>query len=193
MRYQGKITSWKDEQGFGFITPNGGGKQVFVHITAFKNRQRRPSDHALVTYAVKKEANGKLKAERVEYVDAPVPTNDGSLLLLFALVFLISMTLATLAGQLPPLIVSLYFVASTFTFFIYKTDKAAAKHDQRRTPEKTLHLLALAGGWPGAIVAQKLFRHKSKKLSFQVMFWATIILNCAVLGYLLSIDGVTLF
>jgi uncharacterized membrane protein YsdA (DUF1294 family)/cold shock CspA family protein len=191
MRYQGKISSWKDEQGFGFITPNGGGKQVFVHITAFTNRHRRPSADTLVTYEVKKEVNGKFKAEQVQYVDAPVRANDGALLLLFALVFLIGMSLSVLAGKLPPFVAWLYFAASTFMFFIYKVDKTAARRDQRRTPEKTLHLLALIGGWPGAIVAQKLFRHKSKKLSFQVIFWTTIILNCAALVYLLSIDGVT--
>lgn len=58
MRYQGRITSWKDEQGFGFITPNSGGKQVFVHITAFSNRQRRPIDSEIVTFEVNKDTNG---------------------------------------------------------------------------------------------------------------------------------------
>jgi cold shock CspA family protein len=42
MRYQGKITNWKDDSGFGFITPITGGSQIFVHIKSFKNRKRRP-------------------------------------------------------------------------------------------------------------------------------------------------------
>ncbi len=80
-------------------------------------------------------------------------------------------------------------MASSWTLIAYRLDKMAAKLSHRRTPEKTLHLLALIGGWPGAIIGQKLFRHKSKKLSFQVIFWASIILNCATLAWLLSIDG----
>lgn len=50
MRYQGKITNWKDDKGFGFITPNGGENQVFVHIKSFANRQRRPVGDEIVTY-----------------------------------------------------------------------------------------------------------------------------------------------
>jgi hypothetical protein len=42
MRYRGTITNWKDEKGFGFITPSNGGNQLFVHITSFANRKRRP-------------------------------------------------------------------------------------------------------------------------------------------------------
>ena len=41
MRYQGRITSWKDEKGFGFVTPNGGGDQMFLHISDFSERPKR--------------------------------------------------------------------------------------------------------------------------------------------------------
>lgn len=188
-RYQGKVTSWKDEQGFGFITPQSGGKQVFVHITAFSNHHRRPSGNEIVTYAVTKDVNGKLKAERVLYIDEPGRSNDGSLLLLFAIIFLLCMAISAYAGKLPLWVLGLYLMATSWTLITYRLDKMAAKRSHRRTPEKTLHLLALIGGWPGAIIGQKLFRHKSKKLSFQVTFWATIILNCAALAWLLSMDG----
>lgn len=189
MRYQGRITTWKDEQGFGFITPNGGGKQVFVHITAFSNHHRRPIGNEIVTYEINKDASGKLKAERAQYIDEPVRSNDGSLLLLFAIIFLACMAISVSAGKIPLWVLGIYLLASSCTLIAYKLDKTAAKRSHRRTPEKTLHLLALIGGWPGAIISQKLFRHKSKKLSFQVIFWATIILNCAALAWLLSMDG----
>lgn len=189
MRYQGRVSTWRDKQGFGFITPNSGGKQVFVHITAFSNHHRRPSGNEIVTYEVTKDVNGKLKAERVQYIDEPVRSNDGSLLLLFAIIFLLCMVISTYAGKLPLWVLGLYLMASSWTLIAYRLDKMAAKRSHRRTPEKTLHLLALIGGWPGAIIGQKLFRHKSKKLSFQVTFWATIILNCAALAWLLSMDG----
>jgi uncharacterized membrane protein YsdA (DUF1294 family)/cold shock CspA family protein len=192
MRYQGRITSWKDEQGFGFITPNAGGKQVFVHITALSNRQRRPVGNDIVTYEVNKDRNGKLKAERVQYIDEPVRSNDGSLLLLFDIIFLACMAISVSAGEIPLWVLGIYLLTSSCTLIAYKLDKTSAKRSHRRTPEKTLHLFALIGGWPGAILGQKLFRHKSKKLSFQVTFWATIILNCAALAWLLSMDGLSL-
>ncbi|PKO61660.1 MAG: DUF1294 domain-containing protein, partial [Betaproteobacteria bacterium HGW-Betaproteobacteria-17] len=58
-----------------------------------------------------------------------------------------------------------------------------------RTQESTLHLFALAGGWPGALAAQKLLRHKSSKPSFQFVFWVTVILNCCVLAWFFSTSG----
>ena len=50
MRRQGKIATWKDQQGFGFIAPDDGGEQIFVHIKSFSNRQRRPIGNEIVTY-----------------------------------------------------------------------------------------------------------------------------------------------
>lgn len=50
MRYQGRITEWKDERGFGFITPNGGGAKVFVHFKAVRKGEPRPAANELVTY-----------------------------------------------------------------------------------------------------------------------------------------------
>ncbi len=50
MRFQGKITSWNDSKGFGFITLNGTDKQVFVHISAFSKGSPRPKGGELVNY-----------------------------------------------------------------------------------------------------------------------------------------------
>ena len=75
---------------------------------------------------------------------------------------------------------------SLFTFIVYAIDKAAARAQRRRTPESTLHLLALAGGWPGALLAQKWLRHKSVKQPFRTVFWLTMVLNVAGLVLLCS-------
>jgi uncharacterized membrane protein YsdA (DUF1294 family) len=86
-------------------------------------------------------------------------------------------------------VLGLYLAASVLVFIAYAIDKSAAQNDQWRTKESTLHLFALVGGWPGALVAQRLFRHKTSKKSFQTVFWATVVLNCAGFGWLFSTQG----
>jgi len=70
-----------------------------------------------------------------------------------------------------------YAVASVIAFAAYGLDKRAARLGQRRTPERTLHIIELLGGWPGALLAQQLLRHKSSKPSFVAVFWFTVMLN----------------
>lgn len=193
MRYQGRITTWKDDKGFGFITPNGGGEQVFVHISSFSNRQRRPEGNEIVTYELKVDAKGRAQANTVAFVgERPTPSappGRGSIPPIFAVCFLVFVVVAVVAGRLPIAVLALYLVASLVAFFAYAFDKSAALRNQWRTQEGTLHLFALLGGWPGALAAQRLLRHKSAKASFQATFWVTVVLNCGALGWLLSPSG----
>ncbi|MGD8217897.1 DUF1294 domain-containing protein [Pseudomonas thivervalensis] len=70
-----------------------------------------------------------------------------------------------------------YGVVSVVAFLLYWSDKRKARVDAWRTPENVLHALELAGGWPGALLAQQLFRHKTRKVSFQVVFWFIVLLH----------------
>jgi len=81
----------------------------------------------------------------------------------------------------PKGILALYLAASAASIVVYAVDKSAATHGRWRVSESTLHLLALIGGWPGALVAQQIFHHKSRKASFQAAFLLTVVLNCAFL------------
>jgi uncharacterized membrane protein YsdA (DUF1294 family) len=74
-----------------------------------------------------------------------------------------------------------------WTFLVYAADKASAKRGGRRTPEKVLHALAVAGGWPGALLAQHFLRHKSAKARFRPVFWVTVLANVAALVALCSL------
>lgn len=195
MRYQGRISSWKDDKGFGFITPNGGGEQVFVHINSFSSRQR-PEGSELVTYELTVDGKGRSQAQAVAFVGkrtvAPSRAPDRSNLPpLFAVCFLLLVVATVFMGRLPIAVLALYVVASVVAFFAYAFDKSAALRNQWRTRESTLHLFALLGGWPGALAAQRLLRHKSAKTSFQVTFWGTVVLNCGAFGWLLSPSGAT--
>jgi len=49
-----------------------------------------------------------------------------------------------------------------------------------------LHLLSLLGGWPGALIGQGLFRHKTSKQSFQFMFWLTVAINIGAIVLIAS-------
>ena len=86
----------------------------------------------------------------------------------------------------PKGILLLYLAASAATIVVYAVDKSAAKQGRWRVSETTLHLLAIFGGWPGALVAQQIFRHKSRKPSFQAAFLLTVVLNCALLWWFWS-------
>jgi uncharacterized membrane protein YsdA (DUF1294 family) len=113
-------------------------------------------------------------------------TNNDALLLTGAVLFLLCVGAAVLAGKLPLIVLCLYLGASVVAFFAYATDKSAARNGERRTREATLHLISLAGGWPGALFAQKVLRHKSIKAEFQRVYWTTVFLNCAVLVWLFT-------
>jgi uncharacterized membrane protein YsdA (DUF1294 family) len=77
-----------------------------------------------------------------------------------------------------------YIVASVVTFAVYAADKSAARRGSWRTPETTLHLLSVLGGWPGALLAQRMLHHKSFKRSFQLVFWLTVAVNCSIVALL---------
>ena len=71
---------------------------------------------------------------------------------------------------------------SVIAFLFYGYDKRQAVRNRPRVPEVILHLLALLGGTPGALMGQLVFRHKTKKLSFRIVFLAIVLLQ-AGLGF----------
>lgn len=122
----------------------------------------------------------------------PRPADHAGLALAAALLFLAGVAALALLGWVPACVPWGYGVMSLFTWLIYYKDKRAATRGDWRTPENTLHLLALAGGWPGALYAQQLLRHKSRKPSFRATFWLTLGVNVAALAWLVSPDGAPL-
>ncbi|WP_342000069.1 DUF1294 domain-containing protein [Microbacterium sp. LWH7-1.2] len=94
---------------------------------------------------------------------------------------------ATLAGAYVALglawwVPALYVAASIVAFAAYGIDKSAAQRQANRISEQTLLILGLVGGWPGALVAQQVFRHKTRKRSFRRAFWGTVGVNILALA-----------
>ncbi|AOS45467.1 hypothetical protein Verru16b_02548 [Lacunisphaera limnophila] len=69
---------------------------------------------------------------------------------------------------------------SLLAVFITWLDKRRAQSQGSREPESMLHLLELIGGWPGAFLAQRFFRHKTAKGSYQFMFWLIVLIHQAL-------------
>lgn len=78
-----------------------------------------------------------------------------------------------------PWVLLAYGGASLLVLTLYWHDKRSARQGHWRTPENTLHAVELLGGWPGALVAQQVFRHKTRKVSYQVPFWGIVALHQA--------------
>lgn len=193
MRTKGTIASWNEGKGYGFISPISGGKQMFVHINAFSNRGRRPEIGQVVTYSICADKQGRpcaisatLAGDRLREEKA---NSTGTIPITLAIVFIGVVAASVVGGKLPPIILALYVGLSMLTYVAYALDKSAAKEGAWRTQESTLHLFALAGGWPGALIAQQRLRHKSKKESFRFVFWVTAVLNVAGFIWLFSPSG----
>ena len=77
MRYQGRVSEWKDDRGFCFIAPNGGGARIFLHISAFSMRNRRPSVGNLVTYELGADERGRPQAKVAQFVGEPLHVVHG--------------------------------------------------------------------------------------------------------------------
>lgn len=93
-------------------------------------------------------------------------------------------------GLAQPLL--LYPAASLCCYLLYRSDKRLARKGQRRIPENLLHVAELLGGWPGALIAQQRYRHKTRKLSYQVPFWLIVVAHQLLWIDQLLLDGLLL-
>jgi uncharacterized membrane protein YsdA (DUF1294 family) len=99
--------------------------------------------------------------------------------ILVSSVFLCITIVSALLGKTPMLLPVVYVVMSGATFLAYAKDKSSARQKTWRISEQTLHTFSVLGGWPGALVAQEVLRHKTRKVSFRWAFYLTVIANGA--------------
>ena len=193
MRLKGKLIKWNEDKAFGFIAPNGGGDHVFIHKAALSNRNRIPKVNDIITFSLSKDKQGRYCADEATFSGEKLKKKQAKQVNKFSIylsvIFLALISTAYFLGHVPQKLVLVYFGASAITFLAYAFDKSKAQRGAWRTPESTLHMFALIGGWPGAAVAQQVLRHKSQKREFRVGFWSTVLANSAALVWLLSPSG----
>lgn len=99
MRFQGKIKSWNQSKGFGFISPNDESGDLFVHVTQFINRSRKPQLNDLVTYEIKLDEKKRNSAINVKFVgDKEIKQTSKSLWNILIPVLIISLVLVIVIG-----------------------------------------------------------------------------------------------
>ena len=166
---RGEIVNWKADRGFGFIRPRGGGPDVFLHIRQVRPPGYEPQIGDKVSYSVSQDDKGRPRAAGAKIAGvAPTAREWGfALALVMAVGFMLGLYVTL---EYRPAFWG-YLGMSLLAFAAYGIDKLRAVSGAWRTPEATLHTIGLLGGWPGAVLAQLLFRHKTAKASFQTTFW----------------------
>ena len=204
MKRQGTLVRWEKDRGFGFIRCPEISADVFVHLRDFQDRGTTPQVGMRLDFdeihlggkgpravavraagAPQQRPQGRVKQQQRR----PAPSSSASsspssslpmALLLVGYAALLGYGVWT--GRIPPIALGVLLLLSLSALFIYGVDKSAAQAGRWRTAESTLHLLSLAGGWPGAWIAQRLFRHKVSKKSFMAVYWATVLAHVAAVG-----------
>ena len=171
-RLTGVVIEWNDERGFGWL--QGNGERVFAHIKQF-GKGRRPLVGDEVTYLIGLDAQGRKCARNLRLVKPERSLGAwtyGKLLLMLLLPISAGIKLPISDWMVP----GVMLVMSTVAWFLYGADKSAATSGRWRISESMLHSVAILGGWAGAYLAQQKFRHKTRKLEFQVVFRAIVLL-----------------
>lgn len=169
----GKLVEWNDEKHYGFL--EAGRLRIFLHIRDFAEHHKRPAIGDRITFIVGQDAQGRTCAKQAVHVNDGGRITVANLLLLGALLVLPVLALShrqadwRWAGGVG-------LVMTLLAYLAYAKDKRSAREKVWRHSELDLHLLELAGGWPGAFLAQRRLRHKCSKRSFQFWFWLIVLL-----------------
>ena len=195
-RVRGQLINWSDERGFGFLSPEGGGQDVFVHVSAFVKEGRHIEIGHTYEFEIQIGKDGRPKAKRVASIVVPKQSPSilsqviqrGSRFLVIPAFLFIAVAVNTVRPVSSSWWV-IYGVASVACFVGYALDKRAANQKQWRVSETYLLLIGLVGGWPGGLISQEIFRHKTQKKTFRTLFWMSVAINMAAFVQINAFSG----
>ncbi|BEP43064.1 DUF1294 domain-containing protein [Variovorax sp. V15] len=199
MKRQGTLVRWEKDRGFGFIRCPEISADVFVHLRDFSERGTAPQVGMRLDFeeihvggkgpravAVRAAGAQQQRPQRRQQQQpqrrSPRSASSSLPMALLLVGYAALLGYGVWTGRIPPIALGVLLLLSLLTFFVYGFDKNAAQAGRWRTAENTLHLLSLAGGWPGAWIAQRLFRHKVSKTNFMAVYWATVLAHLAAVG-----------
>ncbi len=175
---QGIVVKFDPSKGFGFIRSKNNDNDIFVHIKNVSNASILSTGQT-VEFKIQNSNKGQSAVSVVagRKQQSPFFIFGGIAIII---IFIIT-TFLVLQYKVHELL-SYLIAVNIATFIVYGYDKKIAGSDKLRVPESLLQVLALIGGSPAALVAQKFFRHKTIKSSFQIVYWIIVIVQ--VLGVL---------
>lgn len=98
------------------------------------------------------------------------------------LAYLCIVSFLALHGLIPKSLSWWIFGVNAITAIFYVNDKTMSRiKNASRTPERNLHLMGILGGWPAALLAIQILRHKSSKPDYIFTVWATAVANIGIL------------
>ncbi len=198
----GKIQSYNDTKGFGFIETDDN-NSLFFHISEYRP-PRKPLINERVVFQLGTDNQGRTQAKQVqseifvqqkqaEYLqrqqrreqrqaEQEIFQQGQRFKLIIACLFYLLLVGLAIWQSILWFVVLWYVLIGSVTFISYAKDKNSAEKGKWRTPENTLHLLAILGGWVGAMLAQTYLRHKSQKAEFRMIYYVTVVINLILLA-----------
>ncbi len=165
---QGYIIQFNEDKGYGFIRSNMQEENIFVHISQVKNAKKLSKGQE-VEFEIEKTKKGLCAIKVIAGAKQYSPY------LIFGIIsFAFIILVFSYLSQTMHLLLAYLIAINLTTFLLYGYDKFISSRKKLRVPELNLQTLALLGGSPAALLAQKFFRHKTIKSSFQIIYWIIV-------------------
>lgn len=170
-----QVVEWNHDRGYGFLANEQGEGRLFLHIQEIVEGITPPQLGDRVRFVPGIDKQGRPQAIQVRNLRRADRLSSGQWSLFFALLLLPLATILTTDFPISGYWLLTYTaVASLASYRIYSRDKQMAQSGKWRVSELRLHVVELFGGWPGAFIAQRRFRHKVTKGRYQFIYWVIV-------------------